>query len=50
MLSRIKFEIAPLVNEMLDQLPADIWTSETTTFLDPGMAGGQFVREIERRL
>jgi len=50
MLSRIKFEIAPLVNEMLDQLPTAIWTSTTTTFLDPGMAGGQFVREIERRL
>jgi hypothetical protein len=50
MLSRIKFEIAPLVNEMLDHLPESIWTSTTTTFLDPGMAGGQFVREIERRL
>jgi site-specific DNA-methyltransferase (adenine-specific) len=50
MLSRIKFEIAPLVNEMLDQLPEEIWTSKTTTFFDPAIAGGQFVREIERRL
>lgn len=50
MLSRIKFEIDPVVNSMLDQLPADTWTSTTETFLDPAMAGGQFVREIERRL
>jgi predicted RNA methylase len=50
MLSRIKFEIAPLVNEMLDQLPKKVWTSTSTTFLDPAMAGGQFVREVERRL
>ena len=50
MLSRIKFEITPLVNEMLDQLPDDIWTSTTTRFFDPAIAGGQFVREIERRL
>jgi hypothetical protein len=48
--SRLKFPIAPLVNEMLDQLPAEIWTSSTTTFLDPAMAGGQFLVEIQRRL
>ena len=50
MLSRIKFEITPLVTEMLDQLPDEIWTSTTTRFFDPAIAGGQFVREIERRL
>jgi hypothetical protein len=50
MLSRIKFEINTLVNEMLDRLPKKIWTSTTTTFLDPAMGGGQFVKEIERRL
>ena len=50
MLSRIKFEIEGLVNEMLDQLPAEVWTSSTTTFFDPAIGGGQFVREIERRL
>ena len=50
MLSRIKFEIAPLVNEILNQLPAEVWTSTSTTFMDPAMAGGQFVREVERRL
>jgi len=50
MLSRIKFEITSLVNEILDQLPAEVWDSEDTTFLDPALAGGQFVVEIERRL
>jgi hypothetical protein len=50
MLGRIKFAIEPLVNEILDQLPREVWTSATTTFLDPAMGGGQFVKEIERRL
>lgn len=50
MLSRLKFEIEPLVNEMLDQLPKEEWASETSTFLDPAVGGGQFVREIEKRL
>jgi methylase of polypeptide subunit release factors len=50
MLSRIKFEIEPLVEEMLDQLPETIWTSDTTTFFDPAIGGGQFVRAIEQRL
>lgn len=50
MLGRLKFVISPLVNQMLDRLPRDVWTSETTTFFDPSIGGGQFVREIERRL
>lgn len=50
MLSRIKFEIEPLVAEILDQLPDSVWSSDTTTFFDPAMGGGQFVREIETRL
>lgn len=50
MLSRIKFSIEELVNDILDHLPADVWTSTTTTFCDPSIGGGQFVREIERRL
>ena len=50
MLSRIKFSIEPLVNEILDNLPASVWASTTTTFCDPSIGGGQFVREIERRL
>jgi site-specific DNA-methyltransferase (adenine-specific) len=50
MLGRLKFDIQPLVNEMLDQLPSTVWESETTTFFDPALGGGQFVAEIERRL
>lgn len=50
MLSRLKFDIKPLVNEMLDRLPADVWTRTDATFLDPAMAGGQFIVEICNRL
>jgi len=50
MLSRLKFEIQPLVTEMLDQLPQQVWESSETTFLDPAMGGGQFLIEIQRRL
>lgn len=50
MLSRLKFDISSLVTDILDQIPESVWTSSTTTFLDPAMGGGQFVREIESRL
>ena len=50
MLSRIKFTIEPLVAEILDQLPESMWTSNSTTFFDPAIGGGQFVRAIEQRL
>ena len=50
MLSRMKFEIEPLVTEMLDQLPESVWASDSTTFLDPAIGGGQFVCAIEIRL
>ena len=50
MLGRLKFEIDTLVEEILDQLPSEVWSSSTTTFLDPAMGGGQFVRAIENRL
>ena len=46
----MKFEIEPLVAEMLDQLPEAVWASKTTTFFDPAIGGGQFVRAIEQRL
>jgi len=49
MLERIQ-PITALVEEMLDQLPKAVFTSKTTTFLDPCMGGGQFVTAIERRL
>lgn len=50
MLTRATIEIKVLVDEMLDKLPKEIWVSDTSTFLDPAMGGGQFVIEIERRL
>jgi len=50
MLSRMKFEIDPLVAKVLDQLPKSIWASNTTTFFDPAIGGGQFVKAIEQRL
>lgn len=50
MLARLKFDIKPLVNEILDKLPGHVWTDGKSTFLDPAMGGGQFVVEIERRL
>lgn len=46
----MKFEIDPLVKSMLDQLPEFIWTSSSTTFFDPAIGGGQFVKAIEQRL
>ena len=50
MLGRLKFDISDLVDEILDQLPKEVWSSSTTTFLDPAIGGGQFVRAIENRL
>ena len=50
MLGRLKFDIAPLVNKMLDHLPREVWSSSTSKFLDPAIGGGQFVRAIEQRL
>jgi len=49
MLERIK-PLTGLVNQMLNQLPNEVWISKTTTFFDPAIGGGQFVREIEHRL
>jgi site-specific DNA-methyltransferase (adenine-specific) len=46
----MKFEIEPLVAEMLDQLPESVWASDSTTFFDPAIGGGQFIRAIEQRL
>ncbi len=50
MLGRMKFEIEPLVDKALDGLPESIWISDSTTFFDPALGGGQFVRIIEQRL
>ena len=50
MIERLKFDIDPLVNEILDEWDPSVWTSTTSTFLDPAIGSGQFVKEIERRL
>lgn len=50
MLGRLKFDISQLVEQQLDKLPKEVWSSKTTTFFDPAMGGGQFVSSIERRL
>lgn len=47
MLGRLKFDIDPLVEQMLGQIPEDIIVNGTV--LDPAIGGGQFVREVERR-
>jgi len=49
-IERVKFHLKPLVDEMLDQLPLEVFTSDSTTFLDPALGGGQFLREVVTRL
>lgn len=50
MLSRIKFDVDILVKDILNQLPEEVWISNSTRFFDPAIGGGQFVRAIEKRL
>jgi hypothetical protein len=49
-IERVKFHLKPLVDEILDQLPDHMFTSDSTTFLDPAFGGGQFLREVVTRL
>jgi len=46
-IGRLKFDIDPLVIQMLDQIPEDVVVNGTV--LDPAIGGGQFVKEVERR-
>lgn len=39
-----------LVNEILDQLPADIWSDPDKTWLDNSCGEGAFLLEVKRRL
>lgn len=39
-----------IVNDMLDMLPKNLFTSPDTKFLDPASKSGVFLREIARRL
>jgi type I restriction-modification system DNA methylase subunit len=40
------FTPTPLVQEVLDQLPQDLFTDPTKTFLDPACGDGQFLSEV----
>ena len=40
------FTPTPLVQEMLNQLPPDVFTDPTKTFLDPSCGDGQFLSEV----
>lgn len=39
-----------IVKQMLDMLPAELFSDKTATFLDPACKSGVFLREIARRL
>lgn len=39
-----------LINDMLDQLPADVWTDSTKTWFDPCAGKGNFPAAIVARL
>jgi site-specific DNA-methyltransferase (adenine-specific) len=39
-----------LANEVLDTLPQELWFNKDTTFLDPAIKSGVFLREIAKRL
>ena len=39
-----------VVNQMLDMLPAELWSNPDATFLDPACKTGIFLREIAKRL
>ena len=39
-----------LANQILDLLPAELWSDKKATFLDPGCKSGVFLREIAKRL
>ncbi len=39
-----------VVNQMLDQLPSELWSDKNATFLDPVSKTGVFLREIAVRL
>ena len=50
MLGRLKFNVDELAEVVLDSMPQDLFQSPDTTFLDPAMAGGQFLKAVIARL
>lgn len=47
---RLSLKIDSLVNKILDKIPEHNFVSSTTTFFDPAIGGGQFLKGIENRL
>ena len=39
-----------IVNQVLDNLPQELWSDKNATFLDPATKSGVFLREIAKRL
>jgi len=50
MLPLLKIDTFPLIDEILNRIPEHIWTSDSTTFFDPSITGGQVVSSIEKKL
>jgi hypothetical protein len=50
MLSRIKFDIQDLFQEILDQIPQEVFNSKDTTFVDVEAGGGQSYQAIKNKL
>ena len=46
MISRLKFDIGDLIDEKFSHLPIYIWESDSTTFCDLQMGGGQYIQKI----
>lgn len=44
------FTSPQLANQILDLLPAELWSDRRATFLEPGCKSGVFLREIAKRL
>jgi len=47
---RLVFDIDLLVESMIKKIPQKIFKSKTTTFLDPAIGGGQFLRAVIAKL
>lgn len=43
------FTPLPLVNELLDRLPQDVWNNPNKTFIDPACGDGNFLVEVVKR-
>lgn len=50
MLGRLKFDVEELAEVILDSIPQELFQNPNTTFLDPAMAGGQFLKAVIARL